>query len=448
MEKPASRLALPFLFLYFLIFAIPALRAGFAGDDPMNLQIYWARGFWRCLADCVDFFGSGYRPMAAMFYLPIYHFARMNPLPYRIGVMAIMAGSLYLTFLLIEEFVESKAAATLATVVMCSHYIMVGLYYNTSMIYDLMAYFFVAAMLLCYVRFRRGGRDLPAGRAAVIVLFYLAAIDSKEMAVAGAVWIIAWELICGRPWKLLTPAILAFITLIYAASRVAGPHALASEAGYKLDLTVHRFFLNNVLYAADLFHIESFHATWELIAVWLAVIAVAATLRRREAWWCAFAIFTSTLPTAFTVWPRNGGCLILPLFAWVLFLSILSTAILKSDDLRWRFATAAAVIWSILAIPPFKARSGDFMREHRLTTVALEQLRALPLRPPPRSRVIFVNDPFEYWDMLLISELYWNDHTIDVTLGKKLPQLPDLNSFDWVLTFEGESLRVVRTRAM
>jgi hypothetical protein len=412
----------------------------------MNLHIYWARGLWNSLLDTVNFFGRSYRPLAALFYLPIYHFAAMNPVPYRVAVLALLAASLYLTFRVIQEFTESKAAATLGTIIVCSHHLMVGLYYNTSMIYDLMAYFFVAAMLLCYVRFRRDGGELSPGRVVLIVVLYLAAIDSKEMAVVGAAWLIAWELICRRPWKLVTPVILAVITLIYAAARLFGPHALANESGYQLELTARRFISNNLLYTADIFRTESFKAPWMLIAAWLAVIAIAVMMRRREAWWCSFAILTATLPTAFVTWPRTDGCLVLPLFAWVLFAAMLFTTVVKSPDLRWRFAAAAGIVWSIYAIPAFQTRTADFMGPHRLTTVALEQIRTLPAHPPPHSHVIFVNDPFEYWDMLLIADLYWNDRTIDIKLGKKLPKLPDLNSFDWVLTFEGESLRVLRMR--
>ena len=43
MEKRTTRIVVAGLFLYFLDFAIPALRARWATDDPMNLRYYRAR---------------------------------------------------------------------------------------------------------------------------------------------------------------------------------------------------------------------------------------------------------------------------------------------------------------------------------------------------------------------------------------------------------------------
>ena len=446
MKTRASRLVLPALFVYFLYFAIPALKADFASDDPMNLRYYWGRGVWRCLIDSVNFWGGGYRPMGALFYLPIYHFAVLNPLPYRVAVLAIVAASLYFTFRIVEELTQSQAAAALATVIVCSHRLMALIYYNTSMIYDLMAYFFVAAMLLCYLRFRRDGHELTIGQSAWIVILYIAALDSKEMAVAGAAWILAWEVICRRPPKLLTPGILAAITLIYSAARVIGPNALASQSGYRLEPTLTRFFTNNLIYANDILRTSAFDLPWKLILLWSVIVGLAAVLRRREGWWCCAVIFTATLPTSFTVWPRADGSLCIPLLAWVVFGAMVMTTVLRRIDLQWLLTGAVAILWTFFAIPAWQVRAADIMRDHRLTSVVIAQLHQLPKHPEPHSRVIFMHDPFEYWDMRLIADLFWNDPTLQISLGNKLPEAPDLSSYDWVLSFEGETLHAVRTR--
>src|SRR5713226_6214379 len=68
---------------YFLYFAIGALRARFAPDDPMNLGFYYDRGFLGCVWDNLRFWSNAYRPMGAAFYLPLYRAFGLNPLPYR-----------------------------------------------------------------------------------------------------------------------------------------------------------------------------------------------------------------------------------------------------------------------------------------------------------------------------------------------------------------------------
>ncbi|MBZ5604009.1 MAG: hypothetical protein LAO79_17045, partial [Acidobacteriia bacterium] len=92
MDKRTTRIVLPGLLLYFLYFAIPAINSKWAPDDPMNLRYYWNRGFWKCLADIVNFWSGGYRPMGAVFYLPIYQWARLSPVPYRIAILLVIAG--------------------------------------------------------------------------------------------------------------------------------------------------------------------------------------------------------------------------------------------------------------------------------------------------------------------------------------------------------------------
>ena len=441
----AKKLVLPAIFVYFLYFAIPALKANFATDDPMNIRYYWARGIGRSLLDTVDFWHGGYRPMGAVFYMPIYRFAVLNPIPYRIAALTILAASLYFTFRAVEEISRSTAAAALAAIIVASHRLMVGIYYNTSMIYDLLAYFFTVAMLCAYVRLRRRG-PLTIPSAAWIVVLYLAAIDSKEMAAVGAVWISAWELICMRPRRFLVPAILVAITAIYAAARLWGPHALAGEAGYKLEITSYRFFSNNLLYLNDIFRAEFFNRHWKLIALWIALAAIGALVRRREFWWCALAAICSTLPTSFTAMPRGDSGVCLPLFAWLLAGSIIFVAMLPRAETQWRLAAALAILWTWAALPGWNDRPRAFLDDHRLTSAVIEQMRTLPAHPPPNSRILILNDPFEYWDMRLIADVFWNDHTLDIDLGKKMSEPPDPNSYNWVLAWEGETLRAVKIR--
>jgi len=151
----------------------------------MNLGFYWRRGLPGSMADVVLLWRNAYRPMGAAFYLPIYDTFGMNPLPYRVAVMAILAANIFLSWRIARLVTKSMAAATLTAVLVTAHASMLSIYYNTSMIYDVLAFFFTALMLWIYVRGRERG-TLTWMESLAVILIYLAAINSKEIAVVGA----------------------------------------------------------------------------------------------------------------------------------------------------------------------------------------------------------------------------------------------------------------------
>jgi hypothetical protein len=445
-EKQVSRLAGLAIFAYFLYFAIGALPAHFAVDDPMNLGQYWRIGFMRSLGDDLRFWSTAYRPMGAMFYLPIYQWFGVNPIPYRIAILAILGANIWLSYQIADQLTKSKAAAALTAVLVCAHASMVAVYYNTSQLYDILAYFFLAIMLLHYIRFRSSVSELTIFQTVVVAAAFIAALDSKEIAVIGAGWVIAYELLFPRPWKLRTPAILSSVAIVYVLGKQFGPHALAKQEGYTLDLTLHRYFLNNRLYLNDLFYSTYFNSTRKVIVAWLILTAVCCIIRKRELWWSWFVVSTVTLPTSFTVTPRGGPGLYVPLFGWAILASIIAVTFFKRRDLQWAAAVLAAVLFAWQTVPIWRGERQGFIDDHRLTWAVITQLRDLPSRPAPHSRVLFLSNPFRDWDTYFIATLIWNDHTIDVQLADQMPGHPDPDQFDWVLAFDADKLRVVRSR--
>jgi hypothetical protein len=81
------------LIAYFLHFALAALRGGFREDEMMSLWIYWHAGALKSLWANVSFWTPFYRPGGALYYLPLYSFYGLNPRPYRITQIIILAAS-------------------------------------------------------------------------------------------------------------------------------------------------------------------------------------------------------------------------------------------------------------------------------------------------------------------------------------------------------------------
>ncbi|HLH41306.1 MAG TPA: hypothetical protein VKX39_19320 [Bryobacteraceae bacterium] len=441
--KLVSWLAAAAITAYFLSFAIPALRAGFAPDDPMNAGEYWLRGFWRSAADIVTFWTTAYRPLGAMFYLPIYHFFGFTPLPFRIGALALIAGNIFLTYRVALMLVESRAAAALAAMLATAHASMLAIYYNTSMIYDILAYFFVALMLFLYLRFRRQG-ELSIPRAALVVCAFIAALDSKELAVVASLWVLAYELLFERPWRLRVPLLLCAISGVYTAGKFLGPNPLAKQEGYRLDLSLHRYLLNNRLYWNDLFYSHWFVTSRRLVFCWLALTALCWIARRLELWWCWVLVTTATLGISFTVQPRGQSGLYLALFAWTMMAaSLFAIPFGKRSRIAWPAALVLACVAAWYTVPYWRAQTQAYLDWHKPTMITLAQIKAAP-KPPPRSRVLFLHDPWEGYDTLFMALLVWNDHSLNIDLDRKLTPPPDPANYDWVLSFEGSDLRLLK----
>src|ERR1700704_3961445 len=85
------------LIAYFLNFALAARHAGFREDEMMNIWTYWYFGALQSILGFAKFWTPYYRPGGALYYLPLYHFFRLNPFPYRITQISILVLSIPIT---------------------------------------------------------------------------------------------------------------------------------------------------------------------------------------------------------------------------------------------------------------------------------------------------------------------------------------------------------------
>ena len=89
--------------------------------------------------------------------------------------------------------------------------------------------------------------------------------------------------------------ILAGISVVYSLGKFLGPNPLAKQSGYLLELTAHRYFVNNRWYLNDIFYTRYFDTSRKLVIAWILVTALCAVLRKRELWWAWFVASTATL---------------------------------------------------------------------------------------------------------------------------------------------------------
>lgn len=81
------------------------------------------------------------------------------------------------------------------------------------------------------------------------------------------------------------------------------------------------------------------------------------------------------------------------------------------------------------------------VRQGALTASVVAQLRDLHPRLPPRSQVVFLNDPFSDWDMTFIGTLWFGDRSIHV-YNQRLEHLSaaELARMDAVFDFRNGKL--------
>src|SRR4030095_5044184 len=142
------------LILYFLHFALPARHGGFREDEMMNLWIYWYVGPVQSVLSLAKFWTPSYRPGGALYYLPLYHFFGLNPFPYRIAQISILALSIPIAYYLARLLSSSRSVAFLAILTFCYHPFVANLVFVGAFIYDVLCGVFYPAALTYYVHLR------------------------------------------------------------------------------------------------------------------------------------------------------------------------------------------------------------------------------------------------------------------------------------------------------
>jgi hypothetical protein len=441
------RLAFGFLIIaWFLYFNWAGLWAHFAADDMMNMDLYWRMSPARLLLDHLMPWRGSFRPMGALFYLPLLAIFGLNPVPYHAVLLVLLIVNLYLMYRFARIAGAGELEAGLATLIVAYHSGLSMLYYSTAFIYDVLCFFFYMAALLCYARARMQGRVLRPGETALMLALYLCALNSKEMALSLPLALAAWEFWCA-PRKALRAADVArpiffavLLSAIYLYGRVFSPDAILKTQAYRPVFTIHQFFFAQKTYLAELFLSDGRFSWRGVVAMWLLLVYLAWRRPRPVLRFCFVFLMVTPLPIVFLE-GRSAACLYIPLAGWAVFAAITLTDIARaaadflSREPLLRRAGRNSLLAAILAAAFFFwAKEIDRRRREyawpamadvgRLTAQVLEQMRALQPRIEPYSQAVFLNDPFVDWDMSFIADLWFRDHTMHFHLQRFTP-IPD-----------------------
>lgn len=449
-----------FVLAWFVYFAWSGLGASFAPDDMMNLHGYWRAGPWQAIASQFQLGINTYRPLGALFYLPLFAVFGLNPLPFRIVVFAVLAGNVWLAYRVARRLGVGEAAAGVAALIVCYHAAMSDIYHFTSVIYDVLCFTFYCATFLYYT----GRRMAGSRRWAAFLGLYVCALNAKEMAVTLPAMLLVWEWLYrprrdGRSWGPLLAA--GAITAVYIAGRKFGADPLMAMEAYRPVFTLERYLESSRHIANELVYSGGFFDTRRLLLFW-AVLAYTAWRRPRPELRFGWAMtMIAPLPVVF-LQGRVHSNLYLPLLGWAVLAGVLVVDVagalaawLEGEPVIGRagrralqgalLALAVVLLFRVTAAQK-RRRMADVLANGTQTAEVVAQFRAANPQVPPRSRVLLVDDPFHDWDALFIADLWFGDRSVDIRLQNKTPLREDEIRKDMQYVFRFEPGRLVRVK--
>jgi len=453
-----------FLLAYFVYFNRDSLHIGFAPDDMMNIYEYWRHGPFRLLYSQFLVWHEFYRPMGGLFYLPLFSAFGFNPAPYHAAMMALLAVNVWLVYRLGRVLGSGALAGWCAAVVVAYHAGLGNLYTNTAFIYDVLCSIFYLAALVVYIKPRNAGRPLLGREKAGFFACYLCALNSKEMAITLPLMLLAYEWLYHRPairsrqdlrdWfggPARVALIAGIIVLPYVYGRVLGGGGIVHQNGYLPQFSLDRALTFQQDAIRDLFLLPQNIAWKTLASVWAAITYLAWRRKQPLLRWCWIAIVVTPLPVEFLE-GRRAAVLAIPLAAWALFTTTLVTQAVDALATffdgepgfrllgrEWRVAVMLGYLLFLWSAQNRWAKELHAGKEpNGLTAHLIAEFDRLHPRLRPHTATVFLNDPFEGWDLYFIAQLWCRDRTLEFRLEDKTHD--PLNRFDYVFDYRDGKL--------
>jgi len=427
----------------FALFAGDGLRGYFAPDEMMNLYGAWFPPITKLL--------ENERPVGALLYRALFGLVGLNPFPYRVVCIGLLACNLALLYAFCVRLAKSREVAALACLLGAYHAYLADLYYTSSPIFDLLCFLFFYLALTYYVGIRNRGAYANRMQSSVFLLLYLLALGAKEMAVTLPVFVVLFELIYYDRQKCLTDTLKSYlaaskwllvltaaITGLYISYKIAGARRMTLNPDYAPHFTAQAFLTGWKHYLFDLFYGYIRFNDFTVVALLIVMLAFALLTRRRELQfaWCAIAL--GPLPFIFLN-PRGFFVMYLTLPGWYLYIS--TTLVLLRDvamrnrtrtseltGVRWEQVALFVAVTVVLIPLHWKQRPiarswviEDYQKIRRISS----QLRERYPRLPRGTKVLFLDDPYAPDDYILYSifALNYRDSDIRVDRVKKDPTL-------------------------
>ncbi len=449
--KVAPALVAIFILVYFLAFAGDGLFAYFNGDDLMVLYGSWFQPIGQLLKANVLYYSGAFRPLGELFYRPLIGIFGLNPLPFRIVCFGFVLANMGLLYAFCRRLSGSREIAALACLIGAYHAYLMDIYYSSSTIFELLCFFFYYVAFLYYVSIRDRGDYPGVLQSLTLLILYILALDSKEMAVSLPAWIASYELVFHPPpplslarlgqWALREGRFLLMsiaVTAPYVAGKLAGSGHMTDNPAFRPDISWNALMNGWKHYLWELFYDHVTFGTAQVIVLWVALLILAVVSRRRELRFAWLAVMTGVLPVMFIA-PRALYALYMALPAFYLFAG--RVLVLLRDAALGGAATAklfqipvrqlATFLLVAVTLAPFHSRQkilvGRPWVESQPLQVLNEYLTAKYPEMPRNARILFLADPLPVEDaaLTMLIHLRYRDQGIRVDRVKTMAAAPD-----------------------
>jgi hypothetical protein len=458
-----------FVSIYFLALTWRAVSGFFSPDDLMNIyQSWWSESLWPIVKANLLFFQPSPwpRPLATLCLRLMYEVAGFHAPPFKMFDLVILVVNIFLTYAVARRLGRSRTAGAIVAMLVTYHGQSLDLYYNSGYIFDVLCYFFYFAAVFIYLRARSQGRFPGAGELTACCVLYVAALDSKELAVSLPLFLLLYEVLYhgvgSKDWRYQAKrwaGVLAtgMITLAMIAGRVLRSE-LVTESAYKPKITAAQFMRTSLDFAGNLFCRPGAITPAVIIGIWIAMLIVAWLSRSTTLRFAWLFLMLSPLPIAF-IDPRGLSQYYIPLFGWALyvagFVDLALWQVLRrvhpahparariyaSSGLVFGSAAVLFVFWSGYPAQPVAITlEGEDIRSmtrqlHRLAPT-------LESRTPNQAHLLFMDDPLkpDTFDVLFLVRLLHRDRSTEIDRVKMMsaPPGPDqLASYDYVFDYRG-----------
>ena len=106
---------------YFFLVSWDSLKAPFAPDDMMNIWGYWHPPPWQLLSSQFMLWHGYSRPMAGLFYVPIFLAFGLNPVPYHAVLLLLLLAGAYLMYRFARVLGSGELPAAIVALIACYH---------------------------------------------------------------------------------------------------------------------------------------------------------------------------------------------------------------------------------------------------------------------------------------------------------------------------------------
>lgn len=428
----------------------------------MNMAWAYEAGPAKIFRALAEFWSTFYRPTGALYYLTLYRIFGLNPVPFRVFDLVLLAFNLFLAYRYARLLSGSEFVALLSTFVF-SYQVSLSIWttYNGAFAYDRLCFTFYFAAFLLYLEDRQRGRMPRVPRAIGILILYVLALGAKEMAVTLPVLMLLYESFWHRPrltgasirtWAtrdLSITILMAAMTLVFVIGKTHGSNSLTTNPAYRpTDLTLGHFFHSQAEYMNELlFKPQADRPLPPAVLVFAAMFVLAAIFRDRCLAFSGLHALVGPLPIAFL--HRGGGCLYIVYVGWTLFAAQLvyrvgwwlSQTMRLSVEYAW-MPTAGLAALGAVTIVKANLRHQHFaepamLSNGNVTWSAITELNRVHPSIPSHSTVAYLRTPFKDWDMAFITELWLHDPSVRIVLTEKTPLTPaELSKVKTVLSFD------------